>query len=193
MDSVSETVVIRSVRYPNYIINIIISLLFLVKLKKYWHPDSRTVVVPVAILKSVRKAMPNDLKCACSPSPWQGWSSSHSQQSTWGFIKEALNKPTKSSKQFHAKGSKNEEQKEEEEAEIADLRQGLHDSVQQRANSFGHFQELEDPSNSENSHHADNGRVDREDHSLYFLQSYPHQGQPHYHHVQLVPPYIKQA
>ena len=82
MDSVSETVVIRSVRYPNYIINIIISLLFLVKLKKYWHPDSRTVVVPVAILKSVRKAIPNDLKCACSPSPWQGWSSSHSEQST---------------------------------------------------------------------------------------------------------------
>ena len=106
---------------------------------------------------------------------------------------EALNKPTKSSKQFHAKGSKNEEQKKEKEAEIADLGQGLHHSVQQRANSFGHFQELEDPSNSENSHHADNGRVDGEDDSLYFLQSYPHQGQHHYHHVQLVPPYINQA
>ena len=42
---------------------------------------------------------------------------------------EALKKPTKSSKQFHAKGSKNEEQKKEEEAEIADLGQSLHHSV----------------------------------------------------------------
>ena len=33
---------------------------------------------PVAIRKSVRKAIPKDLKWACSPRPWQGWSSSHS-------------------------------------------------------------------------------------------------------------------
>ena len=35
---------------------------------------------PVAILNSVRKAIPKDLKCACSPKPWQGYSSSHSKK-----------------------------------------------------------------------------------------------------------------
>ena len=35
-------------------------------------------VQPVAILNKVRKAMPKDLKWACSPRPWQGYSSSHS-------------------------------------------------------------------------------------------------------------------
>ena len=34
---------------------------------------------PVAILKRVRKAIPKDLKCACSPKPWHGYSSLHSK------------------------------------------------------------------------------------------------------------------
>ena len=34
---------------------------------------------PVAILNRVKYAIPKDLKWACSPSPWHGWSSSHSR------------------------------------------------------------------------------------------------------------------
>ena len=33
---------------------------------------------PVAMRNNVRKAIPNERKCACSPNPWHGCSSSHS-------------------------------------------------------------------------------------------------------------------
>ena len=34
----------------------------------------------------MRKAIPKDLKCACSPRPWQGYSSSHSERRVEGEI-----------------------------------------------------------------------------------------------------------
>ncbi len=34
----------------------------------------------MAILKRVRKAIPKDLKCACSPRPWHGYFSLHSKK-----------------------------------------------------------------------------------------------------------------
>ena len=42
---------------------------------------------PVAIRNKVKKAMPKDLKWACSPRPWQGWSSSHSEKNKQYTIK----------------------------------------------------------------------------------------------------------
>ena len=33
---------------------------------------------PVAILNKVNMAVPKSLKCACGPSPWQGWDGEHS-------------------------------------------------------------------------------------------------------------------
>ena len=50
------------------------------------------------------------------------------------------------------------------------LRQRLHDSVQQSPDALGHLEELEDPGDSENSHHADDGGIDREDLALDLLQ-----------------------
>ena len=138
----------------------------------------------MAILKRVRKAIPNDLKCACSPSPWHGCSSSHSEQT--GAVRkipdevEFLPKPTKSSEEFDAKGSKNEEQKKEEEAEISHLGESLHHSVQQGTNSLGHFQELENPGNSENPHDPDNSGVDDEGLTFYLLKTNSYYGQDSY-------------
>ena len=82
---------------------------------------------------------------------------------------------TESSEELHPQGSEYEEEEEEEEAEVADLRQGLHHRVEKGTNSLGHFKELEDSGNSEDSHHPDDGGVDREDWALHLLQSYSRQ------------------
>lgn len=46
---------------------------------------------PVATRKSVKKAIPKLAKCACSPSPWQGWSSSHSVIQSEGKKRTRIN------------------------------------------------------------------------------------------------------
>ena len=50
------------------------------------------------------------------------------------------------------------------------LRQRLHNSVQQSSDALGHLEELQHPGNPEDSHHADDGGIDREDLALDFLQ-----------------------
>lgn len=56
-----------------------------------WSQFSRSVsfmmpfqLSPVATRNSVKKAIPKLAKWACSPSPWHGWSSSHSWQAEHG-------------------------------------------------------------------------------------------------------------
>ena len=77
---------------------------------------------PVAIRKRVRKAIPKDLKWACSPSPWHGCCSSHSAVKP--IIQ--LNKTsscfcTKSAEQLHTQGGEDEEKQEKQQSEIPHL------------------------------------------------------------------------
>lgn len=85
---------------------------------------------PVATLKSVRKAMPKFAKCACSPRPWQGNSSLHSEThfSSVPYLRSPKKKKlsrqdlTQSPEELDSEGSEYEKQEKEEEAEVADLR-----------------------------------------------------------------------
>ena len=50
---------------------------------------------------------------------------------------------TESAKHFDPEGGKDEEKEEEEKAEVADLRQGLHHSVEEGSDALGHLEELQ--------------------------------------------------
>ena len=80
---------------------------------------------------------------------------------------------TKSPEELHPQGREDEEEEEEEEAEVTNLGQGLHNSVQQGPDSFRHLEELKDSGDSEYPHHSHDGGVDREDDSFNLLESYP--------------------
>lgn len=68
-----------------------------------------------------------------------------------------------------------------------DLRQCLHDRVQQSPDTLGHLEQLEDPGDPEDPHHADDGGVDGEHLALDLLQSDADDGEEDNGHVQLVP------
>ena len=76
---------------------------------------------------------------------------------------------TQSSKQFNSKCSKDEEQEEEEQTKISDLRKSLHNGVKKSSDTLGHLQQFENPSNPQNSHHSNYCWVDGEHLALYFL------------------------
>ena len=78
---------------------------------------------------------------------------------------------TQSSKQFNSKCSKDEEQEEEEQTKISDLRKSLHNGVKKSSDTLGHFEELQNSGNPQDSHHSDYSWIDREDLTLDFFQS----------------------
>ena len=56
---------------------------------------------------------------------------------------ESFQQLTYTTKQFDTKCSEDEEQKKEEQSEVADFRKCLNDRVEQRANRLGHFEQLQ--------------------------------------------------
>ena len=61
-----------------YPLTLVARLLFIYLLIFFLTSNIPFQLSPVAILNKVNMAVPKSLKCACGPSPWQGWDGEHS-------------------------------------------------------------------------------------------------------------------
>ena len=67
------------------------------------------------------------------------------------------------------------------------LGQGLHHGVQQCTDALGHFEKFENSCNSKNSHHSDDGRINREHLAFDLFQCNPNDREENNCNIKLIP------